>query len=85
MQNKLMVSIFVPYFDSTFDVFVPNNSKIGCIRKSLLFFLNNDYYSIDNDFLLNFRLIDRTSGAEYDLDSFVYDSGIVNGTKMVFI
>lgn len=84
-MNKYLITVIVPTIDYTFDIEVPNNRKIGTIKKILLselIELSNGSYSLDfNDM----RIVDRDSGTEYSNDMYIKDSKIINGSKIVMI
>lgn len=84
-MNKYLITVIVPVIDYTFDIEVPNNRKIGTIKKILLSELSelsNGSYNLDfNDM----RIVDRDSGTEYSNDMYIKDSKIVNGSKIVMI
>ena len=84
-MNKYLITVIVPTFDYTFDIEVPNNRKIGTIKKILLSELSelsNGSYNLDfNDM----RIVDRDSGTEYSNDMYIKDSKIINGSKIVMI
>lgn len=84
-MNKYLITVIVPTIDYTFDIEVPNNRKIGTIKKILLSELSelsNGSYNLDfNDI----RIVDRDSGTEYSNDMYIKDSKIINGSKIVMI
>lgn len=84
-MNKYLITVIVPTIDYTFDIEVPNNRKIGTIKKILLSELSelsNGSYNLDfNDM----RIVDRDSGTEYGNDMYIKDSKIINGSKIVMI
>lgn len=84
-MNKYLITVIVPTIDYTFDIEVPNNRKIGTIKKILLSELtelSNGSYNLDfNDM----RIVDRDSGTEYSNDMYIRDSKIINGSKIVLI
>lgn len=84
-MNKYLITVIVPTIDYTFDIEVPNNRKIGTIKKILLSELSelsNGSYNLDfNDM----RIVDRDSGTEYSNDMYIKDSKIINGSKIVMI
>ena len=83
MENKYNVSVYLPYFDVAYDLYVPSNCKVGFIKKAIFSILiNNNYKNFD---IVHSRLIDRYSGLEYNLDISVYDSLISNGTKLILM
>lgn len=84
-MNKYLITVIVPTIDYTFDIEVPNNRKIGTIKKILLselIELSNGSYNLDfNDM----RIVDRDSGTEYSNDMYIKDSKIINGSRIVMI
>ena len=84
-MNNYLITVIVPSIDYTFDIEVPNNRKIGTIKKILLSELtelSNGSYNLDfNDM----RIVDRDSGTEYSNDMYIKDSKIINGSKIVII
>lgn len=84
-MNKYLITVIVPSIDYTFDIEVPNNRKIGTIKKILLselIELSNGSYKFDFN---NMRIVDRDSGTEYSNDMYIKDSKIINGSKIVMI
>lgn len=85
MKNKYLVTVIVPEVEMEFDVYIPNNKKIGTVKKGILKSigeLTNGMYIRD---LNSVRMFDRQSGKEYDNDAFVKDSEIFNGTRIIIM
>lgn len=85
MDNKFLINIIVPTIQLEFNVYIPNNKKIGTIKRHILnsiVGLSDGYYSYDLDRVI---LMDRDSGLEYNDNVIVNESGIQNGTKIVII
>lgn len=84
-MNKFLVTVIVPNIEMRYDLYIPNNKKIGTIKKYLLKAINelseNIFDKSDNEV----RLIDRETGVEYGSDVYVKDSGIKNGTIIVIV
>lgn len=85
MKNKLLISVFIPCVDVSFDIMIPNNCKIGYIKKVMYDILKSNSFDMSRINFLNLRLINRFSGLEYDLNIFVNDSTITNGAKLILI
>lgn len=83
-MNKYLITIIVPVFGYSFDIEIPNNRKIGTIKKILLDYINENFGFFANSFD-SVRLIDRDSGNEYTNNFYVKDSQIRNGTKLVIM
>lgn len=85
MNNKILISIVVPTVQMEFDVYIPNNKKIGTIKKYILNSireLSDGYYNFDINKVL---FIDKDTGLEFDNNIYVNDSQIKNGSKIVII
>lgn len=85
MQNKYLINVIVPIIELDFDVYIPNNKKVGTIKTHILNAIreesNNSFKKNINDI----RIIDRDNGKEFDNNVLVKDSGIKNGSKVVII
>ncbi len=84
-MNKYLITVIVPVVDYTFDVEIPNNRKVGTIKKILLSELNSKFNGVYNKDFNDIRIIDRESGIEYNNDMYIKDSKIVNGSKLILI
>lgn len=84
-MNKFLINVIVPTIEMEFCVYVPNNKKVGTIKKYILESLyelsNNNFMGNLNDTLF----IDRDTGKVYENDVLTKDSGIKNGVKIVAI
>lgn len=84
-MNKYLITVFVPMFGIEFDAMVPNNRKIGTIKKILIDVIKENYSSLFSKSFDDIRLIDRQFGFEYYNDTYIKDSKIKNGTRLVII
>lgn len=84
-MNKYLITVIVPVVDYTFDVEIPNNRKVGTIKKILLSELNSKFNGVYNKDFNDIRIIDRESGIEYNNDMYIKDSKIINGSKLILI
>lgn len=84
-MNKYLVTVIVPVINLTFDVEIPNNRKIGTIKKILLTEVNSKASGMYNKSFNDIRVIDRDNGAEYSNDMYIKDSKIINGSKLILI
>ena len=82
MDNKVLVELNVPSIDEIFNVFLPCSKKIGNIivllNKSLNDITNGSFKISDSNFLYN-----KATGEKYDINIFLKDSSIKNGTRLV--
>ena len=84
-MNKYLITIIVPVINLTFDVEIPNNRKIGTIKKILLSEVNSKANGMYNKNFNDIRVIDRDNGTEYSNDMYIKDSKIINGSKLILI
>ena len=85
IMNKYLVTVIVPVINLTFDVEIPNNRKIGTIKKILLAEVNSKASGMYNKSFNDIRVIDRDNGTEYSNDMYIKDSQIINGSKLILI
>ena len=84
-MNKYLVTVIVPVINLTVDVEIPNNRKIGTIKKILLAEVNSKASGMYNKSFNDIRVIDRDNGTEYSNDMYIKDSKIINGSKLILI
>ena len=85
MKNKYLVNLILPTIEMNFYVYIPNNKKVGTIKKKLLVSiaeLSNNAFTTSFEEL---KLIDRETGKEYENDICVKDTGIKNGSKIIIM
>ncbi len=84
-MNKYLITIIVPTIELEYDVYIPNNKKIGTIKtlilKSLSELSNNSF----NKKIDEVRIIDRDTGNEFENNMYVKDSEIKNGSKIIIM
>jgi hypothetical protein len=84
-MNKFLISILVPTIEMEFNVYVPNNKKIGTIKKTILNSIielsGYNFQKEENEV----QFIDRDTGKEYENNMYIKDTGIKNGTKIIVI
>lgn len=84
-MNKYLITVFIPTIEMEFELYIPINKKVGTIKtyilKQISDLTNNEYDKSINDV----RMLDRLTGIEYDNNTFVKDSGIKNGSKIIII
>ncbi len=84
-MNKYLVTIIVPQIEVEFDIYIPNNKKVGTIKENILKQVNDISNGSFNKSLKEIRMLDREIGIEYDNNIYVKDSKIRNGTKLVIL
>ncbi len=85
MLNKYLINVIVPIIELEFDVYIPNNKKVGTIKTHILSAIREESNNSFNKNINDIRIIDRDSGKEFDNNVLVKDSGIKNGSKIVII
>lgn len=83
-MNKLLVIVYVPLLDKTYDVFIPINRKIGTIKQKVIECIND----LSDDSLKEIeklRLYNKEKSKEYNNNTYVKDSNISNGTKLILL
>lgn len=85
MQNKYLINVIVPIIELDFDVYIPNNKKVGTIKTHILNAIKEESNNSFNKNINDIRIIDRDNGKEFDNNVLVKDSGIKNGSKVVII
>lgn len=84
IMDKVLVEIFVPAANRTFDVFIPQTSKMGDIvvlSAKALSDLSNGKYKSDSSAIL----CDAESGDILDVNLSVYELKIKNGSRLILI
>ena len=84
-MNKFLITVMVPTIEMEYDVYIPNNKKIGTIKKYLLKAVLEMSANACLKTTENVRMIDRNTGLEYDNDMYVKDTGIKNGSKIIIM
>ena len=84
-MNKYLITIEVPTLEFEYDLYIPNNKKIGTIKKCILESIKSLTDGSFNQEMNEVRIIDKDTGNEFDNDMYVKDSGIKNGSKIVVI
>jgi len=84
-MNKFLITLIVPTIQMEYNLYIPNNKKLGTIKK---YILESLYELSNNNFkgnLDNTLFIDKDSGRIYENNILVKDSGIKNGVKIIVI
>lgn len=84
-MNKYLITVIVPTIELEYDIYIPNNKKIGTIKTLILESLSELSNNSFNKKINEARMIDRDSGNEFENNMYVKDSGIKNGSKIIII
>ena len=84
MDNKVLVSLFVPEIGKNYDIYLPVNKKIGNIiillNKAINELSNGNYKLDSNNLLYNVE-----TKQIYNPDILLANTNIRNGTKLLLI
>jgi len=84
-MNKYLITVIVPIVEFEYDIYIPNNKKIGTIKTLILESLSELSNNSFNKKIEEVRMIDRDTGNEFENNMYVKDSGIKNGSKIIII
>lgn len=83
-MNKLLVIVYVPLLNQSYDVFIPVNKKIGTIKQKIIESINElSDEALENS--NNLRLYNKDKSREYNNNIYVKESNIINGTKLMLL
>ena len=85
MKGKYLVTIIIPELETEYEAYIPNNKKIGTIKKKILLCLADLSAGMYVHTMDEVRMFDRTTGIEYNNDVYVKDTKINNGTKIIIM
>lgn len=82
MEYKVLIKLFVPEVEQSFEMYIPVNKTVN----QVIFLMNK----VVNDITLGsypikdtIKLINRRSNVQYDLSKLIRDTDIKNGTELV--
>ena len=84
MNNKVLVTIYVPKLEKKYDMFLPIGKKVGEVIQSLekmMFDVSGEYYNINN----TARLTNRITGMVYDNNMTIKESKIYHFTELILL
>lgn len=81
MEYKVLIKLFVPEIDETYEMYIPVNLHIGEIS-NLFCELTNDLSKV-YPIKKNIRLCNRSTGFIYNKSDIVLKTDIRNGTELV--
>ena len=83
-MDKVLLKVYVPMLEGVYDVWIPSNKKIYEII-ILLSRAISELSEGDYDPKALPTLYDKTTAQEFDLNSFLKDTTIRNGTEVILI
>lgn len=84
MKNKVLINLYVPNLDKSYDLFIPTNEFIWKINKLVtksVSDLSEQKLSIDK----NYVLVNTETGKIYGNNEIVVSTDIRNSTKLVLM
>lgn len=83
MNNKILVTVFVPFLNDSFDVFIPINKKVGTIKSILISTINE--MSNNSISSKNLKLYEKGKSNLLDNNIYVNACGLRNGSELILL
>lgn len=83
-KNKILVRVYIPLIEKSYDIYIPINKKIGTIKKLVedgLYELTDEAYAAKED--TNFY--SKDTGQIYDVNKTVREADLQNGSKILLV
>lgn len=83
-MNKILVDIYLPVMNQSFDVYIPLDSKMGDVVKmtaSVLSDLSDGKYQAGEDAVL----CDAETGIIFNINLYVAELGLKNGSRLILM
>ena len=78
MNNKILVSVYIPLLDENYDIFIPVNKKVGTIKKGII-------SAIKDLASKEYVLMNKDDCKVIEENIYVKNSGIQNGSKLILV
>ena len=82
MKNKILVIVYVPMLEKSFDIYIPIVKKVGTIKNLIIKIIEESSEGIFINDNCKY-LYDKNTGEIIDDDQYVKNSGLQNGTKLI--
>lgn len=83
-KNKILIEIYIPLIEKSYDIYIPVSKTIGTIKKllekSLVELTEGSYQPSTSTNLYN-----KETGLIYDINKKVYETDLENGSKLILI
>ena len=83
-KNKILICLYIPLIEKSYDLFIPINKKIGTVKRLIeegLVDLTDNSYIIKE----NTNFYSKDTGDIYDVNLAVRDTDLKNGSKVILI
>lgn len=84
MKNKVLIRLYVPEIDFSFDVFIPVNEIVWKVKKLLVKSVSDLTGGI-LDLESDFTLINKVTSEIYDNNSVVINTNIRNASELILL
>lgn len=84
MKNKVLIRLYVPEIDFSFDVFIPVNEIVWKVKKLLVKSVSDLTGGI-LDLESDFTLINKVTSEIYDNNSIVINTNIRNASELILL
>ena len=84
IMNKILVEVYIPAENKTYDVYIPVKSKlheVTTLLVSIFSELSKGYFSASE----NSVLCNRDTGTIFNINLSVEELGLINGTQLMLI
>ena len=84
MDNKVLIELYIPLIEKSYDLYIPINKKIGTVKKLIeegLIELTDNAYKKSEDA----NLFSKETGKIYNVNDTVRDTDLKNGSKIILI
>jgi hypothetical protein len=85
MKNKFLITVIIPEIEEEYDIYIPNNKKVGTIKQFILEAVVELSDNLFNKSMDDVRMIDRNTSIEYDNNLLIKDTSIKNGSRLIFL
>ena len=82
MKNKILVIVYVPMLEKSFDIYIPIVKKVGTIKNLIIKIVEETSEGTFTDDGSK-NLYDKLTGERIDDNQFVKESIIKNGSKLI--
>lgn len=84
MKNKVLIKLYVPELDFSFDLFIPVNELVWKIKKMLIKSISDLTGGVlDNK--KEYALVNKFTGMIYDNNEIIINTDIRNATELIII
>ncbi len=83
-MNKMLVIVYVPVIDETYNIFIPINKKVGTIKNVIISTIS-ELSETNISVLQNMKLYDKETGSILNNNVYVKASEIKNGSELILL